>query len=315
MPQENNVYLSPYQLGYLGGIDEVINLDFFKERGLEKIPTNRLFFNFLLQSGAQKISMNPCSLFKEEFDTLYPVIRSRIKFIKSKNEILAGIRFKNFLTENLKHKRIIDNKNNLRFIESLSMNLGTMIFCIDNDLSFISPGILDINLKRINSLFKPETAIPLFTFLGKIKHYQIISDESRSIIDAREVKLIEEILKSNYYLGLSKEHFKLKSNKNNPNHIIQRLELLAKELKNNYDSKLKLRNQIISTLDFSSNILSMFGDFTKSVSTFIYNRIKRSILTNRRLVIYDSKPFLTDLTKSRLEELLNQHYKRPRPKV
>lgn len=319
----NKVYISPYQEGYLMGAFDSLNSQVFKKQGLEELKVLNIFFNYLIQSGSKEIILsNFCRRGDRDshmFKELSQNIKSRLKFLEFESqEVLNWGKIKNFLIESTKKKKFL-KKENLKFIDSLSCDIGTMLFCADKNLSFCSPNIMDFPPNKIHSLFKEEVSIPLCSFFGSIKKTKSISSEPKFSINTRDVQIIEEILKSNYYDNLSKKYLALKNKNSDIQNILSEISELSKELKKNYDSRLILRNKIISTLDFSEDVISFFGPFTKSISNSIFSQIRKSISKERRLVIHDSRDFLMNLAQLRLEnfvENLNkQHFKHPLWKI
>ena len=303
----NRVYVSPFQIGFVHGWESLLNENIFTKEGQEQIDLQKMFFNFLIQSGAQEILLLGSNnyLFKKDSPSP-PNIISRIKFLKNYNDIKNKIKIKEFLIENLKSKNYIKKKETQSFIDVLSYDLGSMIFCADNRLGYCSSTFAKINQRKLYDFFKMETANPLFHLLKSLKNSQFSSTEYKFSTSQRDIKIIEEILKSNHYTYLSNAHLKLRNSKENLQNTKNDIEKLADDLKKNYDSKLKLKKGVLLTLDFGKKITDIFGDFVGSISDSLYSQIKKIVEKENRLVIYDSRKLLSEIASIRMKDYLDK---------
>lgn len=181
-----------------------------------------------------------------------------------------------------------------------------MIFCADKNLGYCSSTLSKIDQNKLYKFLKIETATPISHLLQNLKNSQYSSTECKFSSSQRDIKIIEEILKSNYYINLSNMHLKLRNSDENLQAIKNQIEMLAKDLRNNYDSKLKMRKGIFLTLDVGEKLSNFFGDFVSSISDSLYSQFKKIIHKENRLVIYDSRKLLSEIAKIRIESYVSK---------
>lgn len=177
--------------------------------------------------------------------------------------------------------------------------LTDLFFCLKNKSALIFGEIPDA--EQIRKLVPLELYQPLKNLTDQMSIDTIEVPMPRSSISSSSVKRLHEIVESDHFRIYVNHHKELdyiiKPKKQSYIDIVKSSKILRK----NYPAFLKIRSAAVSLISPTTKMVDIvFGKLAGTVSEYFAKLIDECIKTDRQIVIYETMPFLLNLTFKRM---------------
>jgi len=278
----NTVYLSPYQAGYINGIDHGLSLitEMFIGRPSN---TEATFYACVFQAGVSRLIVS---------DSMLKVLPDNA-FVKDKTKVIdrdATDADYRLISEMFSHYLPEDYWRDEKFQDvcTLESLLSDLCIGLRQNASILFPGPLP-EPESFRGVLPPELLLPASRLLSAISTSATGGPLPRYEIQKADVKLYEAIVHSGLFNELSKAHVQLRDQAIAPSAALSRVRRLAAIIQEKYADDLRLTRLGVSLLSLVPKFVEKtIGLFPGKIAEHIAKLAKPFLENRKRIVIYDS---------------------------
>jgi len=288
----NRVYLSPYQVGHIEGLEKAMSFmsEMFLGRpsGIEAV-----FYASLFQTGVSKLVV-PQSVLKEVPSSDF--VQGRTEAIDPQisdhdYKVVKSI-FSQYLPEDyFRHEKYSD-------VWTLEVLLSDLCVGLRQNIGILFPGPIP-QKESLRGILPPELLVPAYNLIDAIQESSASGPFPRYEVQKTDIELYQDILNSNLFIEFCDAHEPLAYQNLSVEKCLPKIHRLAVAVQDKYLDHLKISKIALSLLPIVPRVVDkIFGAFPGVLAEHLTTITKPILENRRRLVLYDTSKLSTELMSS-----------------
>lgn len=296
---KRKMIVGPYQEGYLAALNHTVN-EMVNEKLKVKMPevdVNGVFYASMIQAGIEKFEMvgNLSPSIKSEF------LQSRILRLPDKNwhdahdKVEASIN--RFFPDNDEHN---DRHSS---IVQLKVFLLDLMLAVQRKSSVVLMQPLP-DMTDLQKVIPPELFVAINNLMSSIESESTKLPIPKDYVSPEHFQRFQEVICSDLFRRYTVHHEKFEDGRILKIDAKKEVELMGRTLLGSNRNLLKAKELTVSLIPVTSKIIDIvFGKLPGALSDFFGQQLSTWLKDDRRVVIYQLDPVISELVSRRFKSL------------
>lgn len=297
------VIVGPYQIGFLAGLNQVLNdASFVSEKA--EIDINGLFYACMIQAGVEKFE----SVGGLPFSSGSDFLQSRISKLSVKKWSKAyeriDISIDKFFPDDYEKDRKYSS------ISELKNFLLDLTLAVERKSSVVLMSPLP-NISNFKSIMPPELFYSLRSLMSSFESETANLPIPKDYLSPEYFNRFQSVICSDTFSRYSLKHQKFEDGRILKIDAKREVEISGREVTSANKNLLRIKHLTVSMIPISSKVIdTIFGKLPGVLAEFFGQQLSNWLKDDRRIVIYQFDPIRKELLSERVKALIEKDAQR-----